>query len=558
MKTKLMYMMCGLAAVFFLYELLIIIHLWTPVGYVDTWPLYHRFEKLASGEIGLIRLLLEPHVHPHAIVFLIYLFDYWIFGLRQILPTIISIGSIIGTAILLIYILFNKLKTEKLDKILILSFLCTAPLLLGLPTGESIIPFQTVVVTSRFLYMAILLYVIQMAYMGDNKEWYKAIFLVSVSMTFYASAGVIAFLVIIVSFLSNRGWKRISLSIVPLALYLLLIKYFYTASVEGPIVADLIRNIDFELIKNLILGACAYIATPLNAAFRGLNINFYITFGGIILFLALISSAAILIEIFLNRTGNSGKTVVLTFMLCINAWVIFSAFSTSLLWLARIKIPGFEGFNFLLTITTSMRYATFATLLIIILILTPCVISLPKYIARFTSITLASVSFAIVWGALTPQRISEERAHINEINLSATAVLMNVNFSNKIASEVWPGTAAGSYWSEVFGKINKYMLNFQLGYASNTYKLNHGINSKATITPLVNVTINEISGLQVCSLEANATQLPDDFFFPNVIKMVADENNIVVGYGIQKNNKVLGYILCDNSTNTLKLVEHAR
>ena len=124
--------------------------MWTPVGFVDTWPLYDRLMKLREGEASLDHYFFDPHgLHLHFIVYLLYLVDALLASGRQIIPHFATLFSIIGAIMIFGFVLARSYpRAALLTPAFCLLLSGTAVLLSGV-SEATVIPFQTVVITSR-------------------------------------------------------------------------------------------------------------------------------------------------------------------------------------------------------------------------------------------------------------------------------------------------------------------------------------------------------------------------------------------------------------------------
>ena len=88
--------------------------LWTPVGYVDTWPLYDRLMHWHQGQLSLDHYLFDPHgPHLHFIIYLLYLIDVTCGSGRQLVPHFATLLSIFGLIATLSYIFFRFVTTKQ-------------------------------------------------------------------------------------------------------------------------------------------------------------------------------------------------------------------------------------------------------------------------------------------------------------------------------------------------------------------------------------------------------------------------------------------------------------
>ena len=87
--------------------------LWTPVGYIDTWPLYDRLMRWHQGHVHLDHYFFDPHgPHLHFIIYLLYLIDVTCSSGTQLVPHFATLVSIFGLIVTLSYLFFPFLPAK--------------------------------------------------------------------------------------------------------------------------------------------------------------------------------------------------------------------------------------------------------------------------------------------------------------------------------------------------------------------------------------------------------------------------------------------------------------
>lgn len=237
--------------------------LWTPVGFVDTWPLYDRLMRFKTGQISLSHYLFDPHVHPHLIVYFLYLMDVTYETGRQLIPHLATLVSIIGLVAIIWYIVYRSSAAQLQINLRSCSFFAGTLILLAGLSEATIIPFQSVVMVTRFIY-TLLLAILIFCQFYHNRALHAAALAASiVAASFYASGNIFALQIILIHLLFFRRWRWLLCSTLPLLAYFWMINKFPLVGIEFDIVKTIITEFNFNTGIQLILATSSYYAANL-------------------------------------------------------------------------------------------------------------------------------------------------------------------------------------------------------------------------------------------------------------------------------------------------------
>lgn len=548
-----------------LVQILKIHQLWTSVGYVDTWPLYDRLMRFMTGELSLDHYLFDPHVHPHSIVYFLYLIDVTLGTGRQLIPHYASIFSVVALAITLVTFL-KKLAPVAMEYSYSSSFLLAAIFVILPNLSEAtVIPFQTVVITTRFLYILLLATLIYCHLDAQSNSLHFFTLVVSaIAATFYASGGVFAAEVLLLHLLFFRRWIWAVLSALPLAAYFTVIAMYTAASAETDALKKILGAFNFDVFVQTIVGASSYYASVFVAGWPyALTPNFdtseiFITGLGFIL-MSITTTWAVYILICQfayscrNQTHPNPNSFGSLLMALIAISISLSAISASLLWLARAEIFGpAMGVPAHFATLTSSRYAAFSGLALIVLFY---IIATAKrrrvggYIAG--ALFLFVAAFAI--NSINSQKMSEYISARDKIENSATALMLGMSPADREGNAVFPGVENDWHWPKQLPKVVTYLRIHGLSFAYMQPAL--GTRSTGEKMPIVNLSIeNVIERPEFCKLTGTrirpVTLLAEP---PQRFKAITNEDDIVVGYASLADKTLNGHIICAAARSALYL-----
>lgn len=530
--------------------------LWTSVGYVDTWPLYDRLMRYMTGQLSLDHYLFDPHVHPHSIVYILYLIDVTLSTGRQLVPHYATIFSITALATTLI-IFLRKLAPVAMQFDYASSFLIAAILIILPNLSEAtIIPFQTVVITTRFLYILLLATLVYCQFNSESNTLHLSALIASaIAATFYASGGVFAAEIFLLHLLFFRRWIWVILSGMPLAAYFTVIAMYTSASAETEALKKILGAFSFEMLGQTVVGASAYYASVFVAGWPftlttgfGPSENFIIGLGFILMITTTTWSLCIVVRQFINSCQNkksanpNGFGSLLMALIAIS--ISLSAASASLLWLARAEIFGpAMGMPPHFAVLTSSRYAAFSGLSLIVFFY---IISTLKN--RKASGIAAGTLFVLV-AALALNSMNEKRmsSYINvrdNIESSATALMIGMSPADREGNAVFPGVENDWHWPNQLPKAVSYLRTHGLSFAYLQPAL--GARSAREQTPLTNLQIEPVTERpQFCRVIGTRVP-PIDLITqpPQRFRAIIDEGDIVVGYASLANERLNGHMVC--------------
>ncbi len=220
--------------------------LWTPVGFMDTWPVYDRLMQWQQGHLDFADYLLMPHgPHPHAIIYFLYLVDLTLGSGRQLVPHFATLLSIFGVVAVFAF-LFLHIPSESGFTVGTCILLSGSLILLSGPSEATVIPFQAVVVVTRFIYFLLLAILVWCECFPNKWLHYTAIAVSCIAVSFYAAGGLFAFEILLLHLIFFRNWRPLVFSWLPLASYLCLMGRIKPAA-EMLKVTSLVRGLILRL-----------------------------------------------------------------------------------------------------------------------------------------------------------------------------------------------------------------------------------------------------------------------------------------------------------------------
>lgn len=563
MKSALQTYVCVFIAIFgsylFLRQMWIIHDLWTPVGLVDTWPLYDRLLKLNTGQLRLDHYLLDPHGHPHFMVFFLYLIDVMWGSGRQLVPHIATMLSIIGTIALFWFIAWNVASNRPGVNLRSCAYFFGALFLLSGLSQSTLIPFQTVVITSRFAYF-LLLALLVICQFRHNVMLHALALVVSMgAVSFYAEGGIFAAEIILLHLLFFRRWGWLVASFLPLAAYLLWAAYYDPGNdAETLTMKAIIYGMNFATLARIAVGSVFYYATtimqgwPMPLGF-GFGIS-EITLFAISLFIYLTTavwSAYILLSLLVRTWRNNhrydGYQIASCLMALVILSVVVSSLSAALLWVARTKIFGAAmAMPAHFAVLTSDRYQAYSGLAFLVFLFIAMTLK-QRVIGTVASLVVFSIVGYTGFNSTKGQKLANEKNYYRDgLEYAATALLMGMSPIDPDASAVWPGVAADWYWPTELPKTAQYLRDSNLSYAWGLPRLGQGRLSTWRTTMIAGYETPPVAEHHdICRLNGNATPIStDSWYAPQRFFVVTVGSGEVVGYALHEGSVVKGHVLC--------------
>lgn len=476
-ESKAKFYVCAAITLFglivFVSQLWRIHQMWTPVGFVDTWPLYDRLMKWHQGKLSLDHYLFDPHgLHLHFIIYLLYLIDVTCGSGRQLVPhfaTLISIFGVIATVLFLIL----RLSTAKIPLTLRLCVLVVGTIVLLSGVSEAtLIPFQAVVVVTRFVHF-LLLAILVWCQFYPNK-WLHGLALAAscVGAAFYAAGGIFAFEILLLHAIFFRRWRPLLFSWLPLASYLWFIGHYVKATAETNVLTSLLRGINPAIIAEVVKGTVCYYASALTLGWPDSVRTTFGTSEILLLSIAFVICAVtvswalfVLISTFLKANWGTRfdvHTCISCIMALLSLFVFASAVSAALLWVARAQIFGAAlGMPAHFAVLTSNRYAAFASVAFVVFLY---ILNCTKNRRLGTVVSLSTFTIVVGCGfnaVVRPERYVSQ----NRLEVAATALMMGMSPADDEASAVWPGVGADWFWPTELPKTVAYLQAGRYSYA---------------------------------------------------------------------------------------------
>ena len=541
--------------------------LWTPVGFVDTWPLFHRLMKYTSGQMSLDHYLLDPHVHPHLIVYFLYLIDVTLFSGRQVVPHLATMLSILGL-VTVIWVVVWRFSTDHLSRNLSIYvfFIGTLILLSGINEATAI-PFQTVVITTRFIYILLLAILVFCQFHSHKVLHLTALLASVVAVSFYASGGIFAAEIIMLHLLFYRRWRWLLASFLPLLTYLLIVRFYMHPSAETDAIKVIFNELNITTIAKIGLGSISYYSTalvggwPTAPDFTFNSSKVVMLLIGFIVCATTVCWSTLTMFRLLSKVWRRDENFELNefpacLMALVSIWVFVSSLSAALLWIARSKIFGAAmGMPVHYAVLTSNRYAAFSSLAFMVFLFIAM-----KAKNRLLGSILSSFALVIVvvvgLNSFSDQKMRDNLNYYRNANeLAATAFLMGISPADHEGSAVWPGVDKDWYWAAELPKVVAYLKANNLSYANGLPLLGQGVISSWPTTIIASYEVHVVAEKpQICLLNGNATIFRSDgTFLPQRFFTVSNASGKIIGYALHPGNDVNGHIFCDESQNHQQL-----
>jgi hypothetical protein len=561
-KTKTSLFVFALVAIsctsIFLWQMWDIHALWTPVGLVDTWPLYDRLMKYMTGQLNLEHYLLDPHVHPHSIVYFLFLMDTILGSGRELVPHFATLFSIVGLGATFCFVVWQAFPDRTLSNIRLYAFLFGTIVLVSGVSEASAIPFQCVVIVTRFLYILILAALVYCQFYPNKPLHITAIAAAVVAVSFYASGGVLAGSVVLIHVIFFRRRRWLYASFLPLITYLILIARYTKPGAETEQIKAILGHFQFGHLEQLVMGSISYYATafregwpvPLEMGFGPSMLALY-ALGAVFAGATVVWAAWVLIAQFFKIVRRdyscAPSDVASCLMALVSLWVFLSSLSAALLWMARARIfgPGM-GMPIHFAVLTSGRYAAFSSLAVVVFLY--MVLNLKRR-GWVVDLSVAALILTVLIGAssLTSEKMAARTDYYrNGLDNAATALLLGMTPTDPEASAVWPGVAADWYWPTELPKVEAYLHSANLSYAHGLPQLGQTLTAQKTA----------IAGYQtqpvaekpdVCRLTGSAPPFHKSVFAPQQFFPVLASGGQVVGFALHEGGEVKGHVLCRTS-----------
>jgi hypothetical protein len=525
------------------------VNLWTPVGFVDTWPLYDRLMRLHEGAISFDHYLFDPQgPHLHGIVYFLYLIDAKFASGRHIIPMVSSLASVLALTALFALLFFRSREKTPLSLRFILLLAGTAVLFSSL-SEATFLPFQTVVATTRFGYFLVLAVLVWTQVYPNRKLETAALVCACVLMTFYAAGGILSVDIILIYIVFRRGWKAVLCSAVPLLVYLAMARRYIQPGAEIAGVAAIVRRPEWGAIKEVMLGTAAYYGTPFTSGWPETWRQTPLLWIGFGLCVATAPWAVyILFSTWRKAGAGRGRLdrvdVARFFLALLSLLVLASAGAAATLWVARARIFGEAlGMPAHMAVLTSSRYAATACVAAVIVLFMAMEL---RRRAAGTVISMCIVALAVFCGVNTlrwPTRLFDAYRLEN----AATAILMGVPITDPEASAVWPAVGGDWFWPKELLKTASYVRAAGISYAYHMPELRQHVGFRTS--RLDAFAIQPVPERQdVCRLEGTMASFErGGTLFPQRFSPIETSAGEVVGYAVRRGQRVGGHLLCSAS-----------
>lgn len=541
----------GLAV--FLIQLWRIHALWTPVGFVDTWPLYDRLMHWRQGQLSLDHYFFDPHgAHLHFIIYLLYLIDFAFGSGRQLVPHLATLFSILGLIATLSFFFLKVRMASPSSRLPAYALMFGTLILLSGVSEATAIPFQAVVVVTRFVYILLLSILVWCQFVPNKWLHASALIASCLAASFYASGGVFAIEVSAVHLIFFRNWRPLLCSWLPLASYGWFMGHYVKPNAEFLTVGSLLREHSPGTLSEVAIGTVYYYGSELMAGWPH-PVHFKMGGPELLLFLIGLSVCAVTvgwaiytvisISLLAVRTGPIADVRACTscIMALLSLFVFASAVSASLLWVARARIfGGALGMPAHFAVLTSNRYAAFASVAFVVFLY---ILQVPIRSRLALIASLATFSVTALCGLNAALRFDP---YVDRVRLerAATALLMGMSPADNEASAVWPGVKSDWYWPGELPKTATYLQTGGFAYAYHMPALGQFLGGRS-------VKIYEYSSEpvpengNVCRLAGRLASFERmSLFAPQRFFAVTKLRGEVVGYAVRNATAVNGYLNC--------------
>ena len=351
--------------------------LWTPVGYIDTWPLYDRLMRWHQGHVHLDHYFFDPHgPHLHFIIYLLYLIDVTCSSGTQLVPHFATLVSIFGLIVTLSYLFFRSYPPNCAWSLRACIWFFGMLVMFSGVSYATAVPFQAVVVVTVFIYCLLLAVLAWCLFFPNRWLHVSALLGCCVAASFYAASGIFAMEVLALHVIFFRRRRALLVAWLPLASYVWLLRNYVTPNSEIVMIGRLVREHSLATLSEVAIGAVCYYGSVFAYVRPNLVHETRGAFGSIVFTIALVVCAItviwatwVLTSIFLRVKRGVPMTDVRTCMACVLAllalFVFASAVSAAVLWVARVRVLAM-GAPAHFYVLTSSRYAAIAAVAYVI------------------------------------------------------------------------------------------------------------------------------------------------------------------------------------------------
>ena len=560
-KSKATRIICGLITglglLLFLAQTWRIHAMWTPVGFVDTWPLYDRLMKWRQGQLTLDHYLFDPQgPHLHFIIFLLYLIDVLFGSGRQLVPHFATIFSICGIAATLCFLVIRSYPTKTAWTLQACALIAGVLILLSGVSEATVIPFQAVVVVTRFIHFALLGVLAWCEFFPNRRLHLFTLAISCVAATFYAAGGIFAIEILLLHLICFRNWRPLLWSWLPLACYFWFMVHYVKPTAEITTITSLLRQPSVATLREVIIGTICYygsalaigwpsVLTPTGSASE-LTLLAIATMVGVI---SVAWAIYILVWAFFRQKSGTisdrGAECTDFIIALLSLFVFTSAVSAALLWVARARIFGPAlGIPAHFAVLTATRYAAFAAVAF-------CVVLYILHRARTfrAGSALSAAMFILIAGvAINSLRHQERYISRNPLEDAATALLMGMSPADAEAAAVWPGVKGDWYWPGELPKTAAYINAGRFSYA-------YGMPALGQISGRPSARIFEYavepvpeSGT-VCRIWGTMASFEEiSLIAPQRFFPITSLRGDVVGYAARNGTSIRGHLNCNDAT----------
>jgi hypothetical protein len=421
------------------------------------------------------------------------------------------------------------------------------------------LPFQAVVVVTRFVYILLLAILVYCQFKENRGLHVFALAASSVAVSFYASGGIFAAEIILLHALFFRRWRWLIASFIPLICYLALIDHYFHPSTESQTLKAMLSGMDLMTAGRIAFGTIVYYTTafvagwitPIGDGFGASELAVYaISF--VVGAVTIIWAAIILLKLFwqtVKRQQNSEAYDVASCLFAlISVWVFISAVSSSLLWVARGRILGASlGSSVHAAILGSTRYAAFSTLAFVIILF--LALKMKRRVAgTILSLTVFVLMVAVGLNSMQERRLNERYfAQRNALEVAGTALLMGMHPADPEASAVWPGVIEDWYWPTELVKTADYVRSSGISYAFDMPSLGD-VMARYSIAITDYGIVPVAQNPAICRLSGHAAPpKSQSFIAPQRFFAITDAQRRVVGFAWHQGTALVGHVLCTSA-----------
>jgi hypothetical protein len=527
--------------------------MWTPVGFVDTWPLYDRLMKWRQGSLTLDHYLFDPHgLHLHFIIYLLYLIDVTCGSGRQLVPHFATLISIVGLIATFSFITLRVYPPKSPLTLRYSAFLFGSFILLSGVSEATMIPFQAVVVVTRFLHFMLLAILVWCQFFSNRRLHTLALAASCLAASFYAAGGIFAIEILMLHAIFYRRWRPLLWSWLPLASYLWFIGHYLKPSAETEVIGTLLHERSAAVLGEIVYGTICYYGSaltmgwfhPANVVFGASEISMLVIAFAVCV-TTVIWAIYVLVSIFVKTNRGvqefEPRTCASCIMALLSLFVFASSVSAALLWVARARIFGAAlGMPAHFAVLTSNRYASFASIAFAVWLYI-----LYGLRRNRLATALALATFVIVAGCGFNSVIHPDRYVDREkLEQAATALLMGMSPADDEASAVWPGVRSDWYWPTELPKTVAYLQAGGFSYAYHLPTLGQFAGTRTV--KIYDYTAQPVlQRKEVCRIWGSMAS----FETPNLIAPqrffpISTTRGEVVGYAVRTGTAIVGHLSC--------------